>query len=172
MPVSSITQIILRIFALNWFLTGIIQGGTIIYIYRDTTLSWLSILPSLVYFIAGLLLWIGSPWLSRLFAKGNDREVNLSGVSERSLFATAFLALGLYFSLRSFADVIGWVHFFAINRSPEYGFHHEEAPSYYDLTEPTLTLFAGIGLILTCRIWAAKLSPRRDNTKSEQGAVE
>ena len=169
MPISSITHIILRIFALNWFLTGIIQGGTMVYIYKDTTFTWFSVLPPLVYFIAGLILWIGSPWFSRLLSRENDRELSLAGVSERSLFATAFLTLGLYFALRSFADVVGWVHFFAINKSPEYGFHHEEAPSYYDLTEPTLTLFAGIGLIFTCRIWAAKLTPRRNNKKSEQG---
>jgi hypothetical protein len=170
MPISSIAQIILRIFALNWFLTGIIQGGTMIYITQNGTMPWLSVLPSLVYLLAGIFLWIGSPWLSRLLAKGNDKEVSLRGVSEKSLFATAFISLGLYFALKSFAGAISWIHFFAINKSPDYGFHREEAPSYYDLSEQILTLVTGIALILTSQIWASKLSCTLTKNKSEQGA--
>ena len=169
MPISSIAQIILRIFALNWFLTGIIQGGTIVYINQNGTLSWLSVLPSLVYFLAGIFLWFGSPWFCRLLARGNDREVSLVGVSEKSLFAAAFVSLGLYFALKSFAGAVSWVHFFAINKSPDYGFHHEEAPSYYDLSEQVLTLIAGITLILTSHIWASKLASSRTKKQSEQG---
>lgn len=170
MPVSSIAQIIFRIFGLNWFLIGLIQGGTIVYIAQNGTLSWLSVIPSLVYLLAGIILWFGSPWFSRLLAKGNDREFSLKGVTEKSLFATAFLSLGLYFALKSFAGAISWIHFFAINKSADYGFHREEAPSYYDLSEQFLTLFAGIGLILTSKIWAAKLSHTTTKTKSEQAA--
>jgi hypothetical protein len=170
MPISSITQIILRIFALNWFLTGIIQGGTIVYISQTGTLSWLGVFPSLVYLLAGIFLWIGSPWLSRLLAKGNDKELSLRGVSEKSLFAAAFISLGLYFALKSFAGAVSWIHFFAINKSPEYGFHHEQAPSYYELSEQILTLLAGIALILTSQIWASKLSSSPINNKSEQDA--
>jgi hypothetical protein len=170
MPISSITQIILRIFALNWFLTGIIQGGTIVDISQTGMLSWLSVYSSRVYLLAGIFVWIGSPWLSRLLAKGNDKELSLRGVSEKSLFATAFISLGLYFALKSFAGAVSWIHFFAINKSPEYGFHHEQAPSYYELSEQILTLLAGIALILTSQIWAAKLSSSPKNNKSEEDA--
>ena len=170
MPISSIAQIILRIFALNWFLTGIIQGGTMIYMTQSSTLHWLSVFPSLVYLLAGIFLWFSSPWLSHLLTKGSDKEVSLRGVSEKSLFATAFVSLGLYFALKSFAGAISWIHFFAINKSSEYGFHREEAPSYYDLSEQILTLLAGITLILTSQIWASKLSYTLRKNKSEQGA--
>ena len=64
----------------------------------------------------------------------------------------------MYFALDSFADVFNWLHFFAINNSPDYGFHHDNKPSYYDLTKNLLTLIAGITLIFTAHIWAEKLT--------------
>ncbi|HBJ83733.1 MAG TPA: hypothetical protein DDZ88_07680 [Verrucomicrobiales bacterium] len=68
-----------------------------------------------------------------------------------------FVGLGMYFTLYSFANVFSWIHFFSINQSPDYGFHRENSPSYYSLTENGMTLAAGIALIFTARRWAEKL---------------
>ena len=171
MPVSGIAQILFRIFSLNWLLTGLIQGASVAFISRDGGLSWFSLLPSIVYLVAGMVFWMIAPWFSRASAKGTDETIRLDGVSERTLFATAFVVLGLYFALNSFARVFSWAHFFAINKSDDYGFHHEEAPSYYELTESLMTLAAGVALILTSQKWAAKLTRRPSEGIAGQPAV-
>jgi uncharacterized membrane protein YuzA (DUF378 family) len=169
MPASSIAQILLRLFALNWFLMGIIQIASVVFMSGEGSYFFWSIAPSFVYVVAGVIFWFVAPPLSRLLAKRNDGEFTLAGVTERHLYSTAFLALGLYFALDSFANVFNWIHFFAINKSPDYGFHHEEAPSYYELTEGALTLVAGVALMLSARTWAAKLTR---NTNSEQDGAD
>jgi hypothetical protein len=158
MPLSGVVQILFRIFSLHWLLTGLIQGSSIVIISRDRGMLWWSLLPSIVYLVAGLVFWRIAPWFSRALAKGTDDSLRLDGVSERTLFATAFISLGTYFALDSFASVFSWGHFFAISKSDEYGFHHEEAPSYYELSEALMTLAAGVLLILTAKRWAAKLA--------------
>jgi len=160
MPVSGIAQILFRLFSLNWLLTGLIQGASIAFISRDGELPWFSLLPSIVYFVAGIVFWMIAPWFSRALAKGADGAVRLDGVTERALFATAFVVLGLYFSLDSFAHVFSWAHFFAVNKSDDYGFHQEEAPSYYELAEALMTLGAGVALVLASKKWAAKLTKK------------
>lgn len=167
MPASSIAQILLRLFALNWFLMGIFQIGTVMLMADEGSFSFhpSSLIPWLIYLLAGIIFWVMARPLSRLLANRNDGEFTLEGVTERQLYSTAFLSLGLYFALNSFANVFSWIHFFAINKSPDYGFHHQEEPSYYELTEGLLTLMAGVALMLTSRTWAAKLT-RKPNCEA------
>lgn len=166
MPSSSIAQILLRIFALNWFVTGLIQIASMAFTFREEYFTIFSIAPGVVYFVAGVLGWIISPKLSRLLAGQNDGEFDLRGISEQQLYSAVFLGLGLYFTLSSFAAAFSWIHFFAVNKSPEYGFHQENQPSYYDMSETVMTLAAGVLLIMTCGTWARKLARKH---QSEQG---
>lgn len=166
MPSSSVAQILLRIFALNWFLTGLIQIASMAFTFRQEYFSIFNFAPSAVYFVAGILVWAIAPKLSRFLAHRNDGDFNLKGVTEQQLYAAVFLGLGLYFTLTSFAAAFSWVHFFAVNKSPEYGFHQESQPSYYDMSETVMTLAAGILLIFTCNTWARKLAQKH---QSEQG---
>ncbi len=173
MPTSSIAQILLRLFALNWFLLGLIQIGGSVFVYRWQAVNYFrSLDSSLIYITAAVVLWLSAPKLSRLLAKRNDGEFSLSGVTERQLYSTAFLVLGLYFALSSFANVFSWIHFFSIHKSPDYGFHRESAPSYYSLAEGLLTLIAGVALMLTARTWAIKLTrtPKKDQVDSKDAA--
>jgi len=166
MPASSIAQILLRLFALNWLLTGVIQIASTTALAGQVPFLFYTLAPSLVHIAAAAVFWFVAPRISRLLARRNDGEFTLAGVTERQLYSTAFLALGLYFALNSFANVFSWIHFFAISKSPDYGFHHEEAPSYYQLTEGLMTLVAGVVLVVTARTWAAKLARP---TRSEPG---
>lgn len=166
MPSSSVAQILLRIFALNWFLTGLIQIASMAFTFQQQNLGIFNFAPSVVYFVAGILAWVIAPKLSRFLAHRNDGEFNLKGVTEQQLYAAVFLGLGLYFTLTSFAGAFSWTHFFAVNKLPDYGFHQESQPSYYDLSETVMTLGAGIVLIFTCNTWAGKLARKQ---QSEQG---
>ncbi len=158
MPISSIAQVLLRLFALSWALTGLVhlaQAAMQTYIHQ---FSGPMLAAPLVLLLLSYLAWHFAPSISRALARGNDDAVSLQGVTLSQLYATVFVGLGMYFALDSFANVFNWVHFFTINSSPDYGFHRENSPSYYDLTENLLTLVAGIALIFTARIWAEKLT--------------
>jgi hypothetical protein len=157
MPASSIAQILLRLFALEWIVASVIQ----IFYYRisgsDGGFHWLSYLPLFLWLIAGLLLWGAAPAISRLAANGG---FTLAGVTERMLYATAFLGLGLFFALKSFASVFTWIHHYALrNRLTEYDEALMPSPGSYSLAESIITFAAGITLVLTCRILARKMTP-------------
>lgn len=167
MPISSVAQILLRIFALNWFLSGLVQIASMAFTFRQGYFSIFTLAPSSVYFVAGILVWIIAPKLSRFLAHRNDGDFNFKGVTEQQLYAAVFLGLGLYFSLTSFAAAFSWVHFFAVNKSPEFGFHQESKLSYYDMSETIMTLAAGVVLILTCNTWARKLARNQPSEQNE-----
>ena len=162
MPISTITQVLLRLFALNWFLSGMISLAVTLHIILKPH-AFGSLIPSFVHIFAGILFWILAPAISRIVAKRNDGELSLTGVTEEQLFATAMLGLGVYFSLKSFGEVFNWAHFFAIHKSPDYGFHKENSPSFYDFTEPALTLAAGLVLVFSAKRWAAMLTKNRNS---------
>ena len=92
-----------------------------------------------------------------MFTSRGTGDLTLDGVTREDLFAAVLLGLGVYFIMDSFSNVIGWVHYFAMNRS-EGGFHVSDKISYYDLTERLLTLVGRIALTLTCRTFARRMT--------------
>ena len=170
MPVSSIAQILIRLYAISIFLRGVSGLGgiltTIDYPVHSVSYLMMGLLPQFVMFVVAVLIWRIAPWLSRLMTKKSNGELNLGGVTGEDLCTAVLLGLGVYFIMYSFADVVGWIHYFAINRT-EGGFHMDDDPSYYDLTESLLTMIAGVALSMTCRTWARRLSPKK---QSEQAA--
>jgi hypothetical protein len=158
MPVSSIAQILIRLFALNMLLLSLVHIASLFSMPGPFSFYFYTIGPSLVHFAAFVAFWFGAPKLSRLLTRGNDGHMNLEGVTERQLYSTGFLILGLYFAMDSFASVFSWIHYFSVHESSEFGFHQKEAPSYYSLTEEVMTLIAGVGLILSAQTWATKLT--------------
>ncbi len=158
MPGSSIAQILLRLFALNWFVMGLTQVVSVILTIRAEYFKTSYLTQGVLSLVAGIVLWFIAPRLSRFLARGDDGEVNLKGLSDQQLYTSVFLGLGLYFTLSHFGEAFSWIHFFAVNESAEPGFRINERPSYYDLSETVMTLAAGIFLICTCKTWARKLA--------------
>jgi len=165
MPASSIAQILLRLFALNWFLTGVTRLLGLFSMPSGLFDVELLITP-LGYCSAGMVVWTVAPRFSRLLAAGHDGQFNLAGVTERQFYTAAFLVVGLFFTLDSFARVFNWVHLFLVSKAPDPMLYQDEQPSYYHLTEDLMTFIAGVVVMLTSRLWAAKLTPSR---QSEQG---
>jgi hypothetical protein len=163
MPVSNIAQIFIRLYSLKISVGALASFGGMLMIARnpvyDRWSAFLGFLPNLIVITSGVVLWVIAPWLSRVLTKKGNGELTLGGLTREDLFTAVLLALGVYFIMDSFSNVIGWVHYFAINRS-EGGFHLKDEPSYYDLTERVLTLIAGIALTLTCRTWGCRLAPK------------
>lgn len=164
MPASTIAQILLRIFAINWTLQGLVQLSAAIGWRKGTANLGYLLEPGLMYLVAGLIVWFSAPFVCRIVAGANDREFNLSGITTEQLFATAFLALGVFFALDSFAEVFSWGHYFASSRAAENEFHQGTQPSYYDFTEAAMTFVAAVALICTSRKWARRLCRKNADT--------
>ena len=78
MPVSSIAQILLRLFALSWILTGFIQVASFILLSFEGLFSLFSTAGPIIYFVGGIILWVLAPGISRFISAGNDGEVSLT----------------------------------------------------------------------------------------------
>jgi len=168
MPASSLAQILLRLYSLNLTIYGTIQLFILLFNWFGFgLLSIYEIGVPIIYLVVGLVLWFFSPYLCKLAAGKNDDAIKLDGVSEFQLYSTAFLCLGLYFALGRMGEVLSWIHFFAAYNSPDYGFHREGDPSYYDLAEPAITVVIGIVLVVTARRWAAKLCRQSGNSEAK-----
>ncbi len=115
-------------------------------------------LPNLFVVLCGVVLWQLAPLISRLLTKGDDPEINLTGVTGEHLYTATLLGLGVYFILSSLASTFSWTHYLIVYNRDAGGFQMDQAPSYYDLTDYLLTLLAGLALTLTCRIWARRLA--------------
>jgi hypothetical protein len=174
MPVSSIAQVFVRLYSLKILVGAIASFGGILSMVNSATFSplslFLSLLPNLFVITAGAVLWMVAPWLSRLLTKKGNGDLTLGGVTREDLFTAVFLGLGVYFILDSFSNVVGWIHYFAINRSAG-GFHMNDEPSYYELTERVLTLVAGIALAMTCRTWGRRLAPKSTGEQEVHGTI-
>jgi hypothetical protein len=172
MPVSSIAQIFIRLYALKILVGALASFGGMIMIARspiyDGWSTFLGFLPNLIVITSAVVLWLIAPWLSRLLTKKGNGDLTMNGLTREDLFTAVLLALGVYFIMDSFSNVVGWIHYFAINRSAG-GFHMDEEPSYYDLTERVLTLVAGIALAMTCRTWGCRLAPKSTGEQDVHG---
>lgn len=164
MPASSIAQILFRIFALKWVMSGVFRTFPNIYLSWGNGFDFLHLVPSLAYLLMGVLVWWISPWLARMAARGNDREFNLHGVTLEHLYATALMALGVYFTLSHIASTLEWIHYFTINRNnPE----AEDATNQYEFYIDLATTVMGITLVCAARNLAAKLCVERPAVEQE-----
>lgn len=153
MPVSSLAQILLRIFALYWMMSGILQVGSIALIGHETLPDLSFFLPSAIHFLIGLGIWHQAPRLSRLAAGGNDGELTLRGVTERQLCASALIVLGVYFALTNVGPVLNGIYIYVLKRN-----HSEELLSNdYRFLQFFVNVMAGVLLTANARKLAAKL---------------
>ena len=158
MPLSSITQVLLRLSALNWLITGLVQLVTTISACQNGTLTPLSFSSPLLVLIAGAVCWIFAPILSVLLTGRSNRSVSLQGVTLESLYSTAFVSLGLWFALSNLGHAFNWIHYYISFASTEEGLRTTTSKSFYDMTQTIMTFLAGVALVLTGHIWARKLA--------------
>jgi hypothetical protein len=158
MPLSSIVVIVIRLFALNWLLTVVsllLRAATTPLPHGDRLSAALILYAApvlLLIFAAGL--WILTPAIARLVSRGVDTTVSMGSLSLSDLYSFAFVFLGLFFILSSFADVINWIHYFATeaHSAPD-----PRARNFYELTRSCLTFVAGVVSIVGAPRWTKKL---------------
>jgi hypothetical protein len=156
MPLSSIVIIVIRLFALNWLLTAVplllSAAATPLPHERGLSVVLMPYAPAVLLLIFAAGLWILTPAIARFVSRGVDTSVSIGSLSRSDLYSFAFVFLGLFFILSSFADVINWIHYFAtVSR------HDPRVQNLYQLTRPCLTLALGLVSLLGAPRWTKKL---------------
>jgi hypothetical protein len=160
MPLSSIVVIVIRLFALNWLLTSVplFLAATASPLRHDLNMAGVLMLyaPSVLLLILAAVLWILASAIARLVSRGVDTTVTVGALSRADLYSFAFVFLGLFFILSSFADVINRVHYIttASRQDPR---HDVRVQNLYQLTRPCLTLGLGLVSLLGAPRWTKKL---------------
>jgi hypothetical protein len=160
MPLSSIVVIVIRLFALNWLLTAIplflSAAATPLPHERGLSVVLMPYAPSVLLLIFAAGLWILTSTVARFVSRGVDTSMSIGSLSRFDLYSFAFVFLGLFFILSSFADVINWIHYFATvpREDPR---HDQRVRDLYQLTRPCLTLALGLVSLLGAPRWTRKL---------------
>jgi len=171
MPLKSIVIIVLRLFTLNWLLYDITLW-TIAFLSLSPSVS-VSSQPSFIalyappslILLAAILVWLLAPMIARLVSPDPDATVDMSSLTLYHLYCFGFVFLGLYFVLSSFADVINWTHYLAMEA------HNSSKPdpqgqSLYQASRPVLTFVGGLVSLLGAPRWAKKLQRREEKLKA------
>ena len=158
MPLSSITQVLLRLSALNWLITGLVQLVTTISAFQNGSLTPLHFSSPVIVLFAGAVCWIFAPILSVLLTGRLNRAFSLQGVTLEALYSTAFVSLGLWFALSNLGHSFNWIHYYISYASTDEGLRATRSNSFYDMTKTILTFLAGVALVATGHIWARKLA--------------
>ncbi len=168
MPLSSIVVIVIRLFALNWLFSALpwlaSAASTPLPYERRLLVVLAPYVPAVLLLILAAGLWILTPSIARLVSRNVDTSVSIGGLSRADLYSFAFVFLGLYFILSSFADVINWIHYFikVSHRDPARDPHDE---NLYQLTRPCLTFAAGLVSLIGTPRWTKKLISHDQRTQ-------
>jgi len=157
MPLSSIVVIVIRLFALNWLLTSaslLLSAGQ-----NPWTYGFLPYVPGIGLLVFTAALWVSARPIARVVSQGVDTSVSMGTLSRSDLYSFAFVFLGLFFILSSFADVINWIHYFA-TVSHEDPRHDPRVRSFYQLTRACVTLALGFVLLFGASRWTKMLVAR------------
>jgi hypothetical protein len=160
MPLSSIVVIVIRLFALNWFLTAaslFLSALASPVSHSGNVAAVLTVYAApVLLFVLAAGLWILAHPVARFVSRGVDIPVSIGSLSRSDLYSFAFVFLGLFFILSSFADVINWIHYFATAPSDNPR-HAPRGDNFYQLTRPCLTLALGLVSLLGAPSWTKKL---------------
>ena len=110
MPLSSIVVIVMRLFALNWFVIALplLLPAAAAPVPHESSMFALVMpyAPGVLLLIFAVGLWTLSSPIARLVSRGVDSSVGIGGLSRSDLYSFAFVFLGLLFILSSFADIM------------------------------------------------------------------
>ncbi len=161
MPISTITLVLLRLFALGWALRSIGQAASLLFLPGSQgapSLFFYNFVPLALYLAFAIVTWILGPAISKFILRNHDTELSLSGVTREDLYATGFISVGTWFVLSSIGDAINWIRYTILHGADTAARYAGEQGTLYDLMNHVITLLAGITLIATAHIWARKLN--------------
>src|SRR4051794_24886354 len=167
MPLSSIIVIVARLFAINWLLHAFALIASALTTpsmqARSVSTLLMGCSPGVLLLILAGFLWTLAPAVARFVSRGFEATVSVGSLSRSDLYSFAFVFLGLFFILSSFADVIDWIHYFTVSRDAPT--RDPRIQSFYELTRPCLTLAGGLLCLLGAPHWTKKLVSRDEKSQ-------
>ena len=171
MPLTSIVTVVLRLFAIDWFLKGVIllpqAIGTLGSNWPGQP-NYLLLGQPAVYLVFAIGLFWWSHLLGRIVTPRSVPEIQLGGLTIYDLYCFAFTFLGLYFALSSVAETLNWLHYYLTLLKDTPAGNLERAQGFYGLTQPLITFLAGLSCLLFAPRLARKLSQMQRNADTIQ----
>ena len=166
MSVTSLSLIVLRVFALHLFISGAVNlPVTLYYISMYAEEGWLNnflwLAPQLGMVLSGTVIWKMAPMLSKSFSRETDEPVSLESITEQQLYRIALVCLGLFLSLSTFAKVLIKLHDVLVVEGLENSISDTSSLQLNYYAEPFITFVVGIVLVATSRQWSAKLCKKK-----------
>ena len=167
MPISSLAQILIRIFALFWTVFGAIAIAAQAFAASHSMGNQMALQIAVIRIFLGTLLWFFAPTIAWAASRGNDQELQFKGITETQLFSTAFVALGIYFALSALPDISHGLYLLITVEEQLTGDGMEASMARIFqqsnftkelLIRPTLSFGFGVVSILSARAWAKKLT--------------
>jgi hypothetical protein len=165
MKASTIVTIVLRIFAIYWFVTGLVGFVGVVF-FRSAIrmlsdhgfahLSQLLVMP-LSYMILAAVFWMFADGVAKYVVPDEDPEVGVLNVLPQDLYGLGILVVGLLSCLSHLGPLLGWVHYLVVNQAGEALMQGKTGVSMYDMTNELIPCVAGGVLALASPRLAARL---------------
>ena len=159
MRLFSVTIIILRLFAVYWFVAAFFGGlsflGAVGLLVEQISelgdeyamnklLALTPMLTPLMYLVFSLVAWFAAGKIAKRIVRGVDCEFEVREVSPANLYALGILVVGLYFFLTYLGGSLGWIHFLAVNQAGDALIQGENGLSIYEVISQAVPCVAGL----------------------------
>ena len=159
MKPSQLAQIIIRLFAISWFLNGIIQTAGIFAMNSRRMPEPMLLVSGGIAILLSLGAWSLAPAIARLISSREiDQEGVVSPITYQHLLNAMFIGIGLYFSLGSIGELINSLHLFLVMQASPESIPTGMGLSPYELSKSAITFAAGGFLIISAPHWSRRLS--------------
>ena len=151
MKSSTIVTIVLRLFAIQWVVTGVV-GVLGILGYSTAFPSdsearvvyWLQMLAGPVcYIFLASAAWFFALLVAKRVVPISDPELGMVSVSARDLYGLGILVVGITAFLTHLAPMLNWVHYLVINRAGDALMRGRNGLSFYDVTKEMIPCIGG-----------------------------
>jgi hypothetical protein len=109
-------------------------------------------------------LWQLSGYIARFITRGQDSTLDCGSLAHSDLYTFAFLLVGLYFAVASFAPSLSWLYYCLRQGSSDAALSPQQQANFYVLFECLVKLFLGLALIFNGRKFATKIIRHHNET--------
>ena len=157
MPLRSIVQIILRMFALQWLFWSVNTFFGELITYQRSGSSIALFLTPAVIVLGAIIIWFGAPLIARVVTPRADSSLNVTGLSRYDLYCFAFVYLGLSTILAAIAPALTDAHQFLTAGASQAEREFFLTPAAYRLAGHVINIIAGSMVLFPAPRWAKKL---------------
>lgn len=176
MRASIIVTIVLRLFAVQWAVTGVVSLlGILGYsttfpsdseaqvVYRLQILA-----VPVSYMVLALAAWFFAASVAKRVVPSSDPELGMIGISARDLYGLGILVVGITAFLSHLATMLNWFHYLILNRAGEALMQGRNGLSFYDVTKEVVPCVGGAILAFASPKIGARLARTGGNQDAEQ----